>query len=317
MPVSYLQATAPRAGHGIMFHHFHGRGHAARQGSLSQDDLGALLDYVAASVEVLPAQRFLARALAGSLEPGQVCLTFDDGLRCQLDLAVPELARRGMTAFFFVYSAVLEGELPWLELYADFRHRAFADAAAFYRAFVDALDGLEEAASIRRQLADFDPARYLTACPFYSDDDRRLRYLRDQLLGPGRYHQVMRSMLDSGDLGARARALCMDAGEVAGLAAAGHLVGLHSYSHPTRIDRLDAAAQAEEYRRNQAHLAALLGAPPTTVAHPCGCYDGTTLGVLGELGVQLGFRSDMAAGGGSLLELPRQDHANIVAMLAA
>ncbi len=313
---SYMRNAAPHSTHGVMFHHFHGGEHIARQGSLTRTDLAALLDYVAASAEILPASIWLEGAVAGTLRPDQVCLTFDDGLRCQLDLAVPELERRGLTAFFFVYTSIFEGELPWLELYADFRHRAFSDFDAFFRAFVDALDLLDDAPAIRRQLEAFDPATYLRECGFYSNNDRRFRYLRDQLLGADRYHRVMRSMLDSGGLQGRAHALMMDAEDIARLSAAGHVIGLHSHSHPTRIDVLDRASQRAEYMRNRSILETILGGLPSTVAHPCGAYDQTTLDVLRRLDVDIGFRADMGHGSGTSLEIPRQDHANIMAMLS-
>ena len=91
----------------------------------------------------------------------------------------------------------------------------------------------------------------------------------------------------------------------------GHVIGLHSYSHPTDLAALDEAGQRDEYSRNHAHLTGLLGAAPTVMSHPCNAYDARTLKVLGELGIVMGFRSNLHDSGGGPLELPREDHGRI------
>jgi hypothetical protein len=54
---------------------------------------------------------------------------------------------------------------------------------------------------------------------------------------------------------------------------------------------------------------------PQVVSHPCNSYGNTTLNILEELGVDLGFRSNMSILGREGLEFPREDHANILAMM--
>jgi hypothetical protein len=48
------------------------------------------------------------------------------------------------------------------------------------------------------------------------------------------------------------------------------------------------------------------------MSHPCNSYNQATLEILRELGITLGFRANMASGFSSELELPREDHANLV-----
>ena len=49
------------------------------------------------------------------------------------------------------------------------------------------------------------------------------------------------------------------------------------------------------------------------MAHPCGDYNLETLSLLKEMGMQIGFRSNMSVKEvKSPLEIPRQDHANIM-----
>jgi peptidoglycan/xylan/chitin deacetylase (PgdA/CDA1 family) len=86
---------------------------------------------------------------------------------------------------------------------------------------------------------------------------------------------------------------------------------MHSHTHPTKMEYLSAAEQRREYGTNHDLLAALLGTRPTTVSHPCNSYSAETLRILADLGVRLGFRADVARPVASMLELPREDHANL------
>ena len=93
-----------------------------------------------------------------------------------------------------------------------------------------------------------------------------------------------------------------------------HIVGLHSYSHPMLINELSYEIQKEEYKKNYDHLEQLCleGNKITTMAHPCGRYNHDTLEILRNMGIQIGFRSNMAVKNiESLLEIPREDHANV------
>ena len=111
--------------------------------------------------------------------------------------------------------------------------------------------------------------------------------------------------------------LWMDDDRVVQLHRAGHVIGLHSHTHPTRLANLDSGAQREEYRRNSQHLAGILGTSPVCMSHPCNSYNDDTLHILRELGVVLGFRANLAETRKSELEYPRADHANILAEMPA
>ena len=53
------------------------------------------------------------------------------------------------------------------------------------------------------------------------------------------------------------------------------------------------------------------------MSHPCNSYNDDTLAILRDLGIVLGFRANLADDTNSLLELPRQDHATILADMLA
>jgi peptidoglycan/xylan/chitin deacetylase (PgdA/CDA1 family) len=300
--------------HGVMFHHFHDDArHRPSQGSIDADTLDRMLDFVRAD-RILPAHEWTRRAESGQLEPGDLCLTFDDALRCQLDVALPVLRARGLTAFWFVYTSVLAGVPEPLEIYRHFRSTAYPSIEAFYDEFTAAASRGRFGGAVRRALAGFDPAAFMAEFTIYTDDDRRFRFLRDDVLGPERYGEVMRSLMSSRgfDAGAVLDTLWMRDDDLRVLAAEGHVVGLHSHTHPTRLAELSVAAQRREYEENHAHLVRVLGAAPTSVSHPCNSYGAETLTVLRSLGVRVGFRANMMQDEYSELEHPREDHALIL-----
>jgi len=304
--------------HGVMFHHFHDDFHPAGQGSMSGEQLRQLLEWFGPG-RILRADEWYERATSGTLRSQDVGLTFDDILRCQFDVALPVLRQLGLTAFWFVYSSVLQGRIEPLEIYRHFRMTRFESVEDFYESFFDTLAESSVGAMVDRQLSGFDPRGYLADFPFYTDADRRFRYTRDELLGPDRYFELMDQMIASAglDVGATARSLWMDDAAIKTLYAQGHVIGLHSHTHPTRLNRLSEREQREEYGQNHDHLSGLLGTPPLTMSHPCNSYDDQTLRVLAGLGIRLGFRANVSQPNFGPLEHPREDHANLLRRMAA
>jgi peptidoglycan/xylan/chitin deacetylase (PgdA/CDA1 family) len=259
---------------------------------------------------------------AGGPDAADVCLTFDDGLLSQYDVARPVLERHGLTAFWFVYSAVFEGEVAKFEVYRAFRCRFFPDVEAFYAIFFR---------SVRRELGiephdavpANDIARHRTAYPFYSADDVRFRMLRDRVLTDAQYEHVMDDLIRARGLALTdlATDLWMTNDHLHALSGHGHVIGLHSYSHPMVLGELPRERQRDEYHRNARHLERVCGTAPVAVAHPANSYSDDTIEILKGLGVRCGFRANMAprrhgaALNATPFELARDDQANIMSSL--
>jgi peptidoglycan/xylan/chitin deacetylase (PgdA/CDA1 family) len=304
--------------HGIMFHHFYDATHPRGQGAMSARELEELILSLGTK-RILPAREWVDRAAAGTLSPNHLCLTFDDNLRCQFDVAYPVLKKFGLTAFWFVYTSVLQGKLERLELYRQFRTLYFSSVDSFYDAFIRAVECSDGGRRILKHLAGFNPRTYLAQFPFYTESDRQFRFLRDEVLGPDAYHRVMDELFVTMNVDVRelSRGLWMDEACLRQLHADGHVIGLHSHTHPTRVEHLSAAEQRREYSTNRDTLTSILGERPTVMSHPCNSYNDDTLNILRDLGITLGFRANMAQSRFSNLEYPREDHANLLAKLAA
>lgn len=301
-----------------MFHHFYGGGFPSGQGAISAEQLADLIDYIGKE-RFLPPEEWHARAHGGRLKAGDLCLTFDDGLACQAAVALPVLESFGLRAFWFVCSAPLRGVVQRLEVYRYFRDVSFPTVDAFYVAFEERLRAGPWWPGIRSSLSTFDPTRYLAEFSFYSEEDRRFRFLRDRVLGPERYYTVMDAMVGRAGLdpAALTRKLFLDDATVGRLHRAGHRIGLHSHSHPTALETLSPEEQGEEYRVNRSHLESVTGASVRVMSHPCNAYDAKTLALLAGMGIQVGFRSNMAPlPRRGPLEHPREDHINVVREMA-
>ena len=301
-----------------MFHHFHGNGHPLVLGSIGAEQLADMIGFLGGHSRILGAQSWMEKALDGRLERDDLCLTFDDSLLCQRDVALPVLEALGHTGFFFVYSSVFEGGLERLEIYRAFRTTQFETLDEFYRRLFEMVERSDRGDAYRRRMKGFRAEEYLPEYPFYSSADRKFRFVREEILGPQAYVRLMDSMIgETTSLEELSKSLWMDDADLRALAGKGHVVGLHSYTHPTMMERLPASEQESEYTRNVRHLNRVLETEPAAVSHPSNSYDDTTLAILGRLGVKLGFQDNMRTPGPTDLEKPREDHANVLSMMRA
>jgi len=294
--------------HGIVFHHFYDEKHWAGRGAISSNQLSEMIEYLGPD-RILSAKEWLERTQKGALNEEHLCLTFDDALLCQYDIAVPVLQEYAITAFWFITSSACSGTLEMLEVYSKFRTTMFEDIEDFYTAFFKIAEGSELGGLVTPALEGFDPETYLSGSPFYSVGDLKFRYTRDRILGQDRYDEVMQSMLSEYqiDIETFASDLWLREHHLKQLHEEEHVVGLHSHSHPTNLGELPESRQREEYQNNFSFLSDILAVSPTSMSHPCNSYNEVTLSILRELGISLGFCADMSQPRLSELEYPRED----------
>src|SRR3989338_1136201 len=318
-----MMAYPKEVPHGIMFHHFHNEKHLKTQGSISAEDLEKILNYIGRE-RILSPLEWLERLAENKLSPEDICLTFDDGLLSQIDVALPVLEHYGLKALWFVYSGVFEGQLENLEIYRFFRTKYFENIDDFYNLFFQKVSESGMAGMANSALEEKGIRELRKNFSFYSENDARFRFLRDRTLGRKNYEKLMDSILEEygADKSELAKNLWMSNQDLKQLSDNGHLIGLHSYSHPTTLADLSYQEQFEEYQKNYSHLKPVCGKDSVAMSHPCNSYNEDTLKILRELGIYCGFISNMvskpltenqlAIGN---LEIPREDHANLLRVL--
>ncbi len=301
-----------------MFHHFHGENHPVGQGSISADDLDQIIKWLRKDFEILSIEKFSEKVLAGKLTAKETCLTFDDSLLSQYEIALPVIESYGLTALFNVYSSAFQGTPSPLEIYRYFRTVSYKNFDDFFIDFFMIVkerfssEYIKGMSRFSRERESYD--HFL----FYSENDKVFRFFRDKILDPANYDLIMidlmnRKMFDVNEVPTK---VFMTIPQLERLNLKGHALGLHSNSHPTNIHSLSKDDQMREYTTNYEFLKNITGEGAKMVAHPFGQYSETTLDILHQLEVSIGFRSSLNRPYvKSLLEIPREDHSNILKRL--
>jgi peptidoglycan/xylan/chitin deacetylase (PgdA/CDA1 family) len=300
--------------HSVMFHHFYDTIHPNGQGAVSTEDFESIIKYLTSRYNLVGARDFLAKIQTQTATASDICLSFDDGLLCQYDIALPVLKSHGISAFFFAYSSPFFGDRNRLEVYRHFRMTSFDTVDCFYKDFFAMVQRCYPEEYSDGNLR-FDSSQFLSAYPFYTHDDKLYRFLRDYVLPAESFDTVMSNMMMGREYDevTSAKMLWMNNTHLRNLTDDGHIVGLHSYSHPTTMHKLTLERQHQEYQSNLEHIEAQIRIKPVVMSHPCGNYNSDTLNVLAKLGIQLGFRSNMEnVVNRSCLEVQRNDHANVM-----
>lgn len=237
--------------HGIMFHHFHDENkHIKCQGSLNAQELEELLDFYQNRYKLISAQEFREKVLRNELDCNEACLTFDDTLKCQYDIAYPVLKARGLTAFWFVNTLPLEGGVSALELYHHFRFKMFYNVDEFYETFFECVQELQKDLQIdyKKSIDNFDYNSYKKNATFYTYNDKKFRYIRDVILKGESYDKIMNIMMERKGYDAHkvVNDLWISVDDVKKLYGEDHIIGLHSHSHPTMLSALSYDEQLNE-----------------------------------------------------------------------
>ena len=311
--------------HGIQFHHFHdNKLHKKTQGSIDKDDFIKLIKFIGRD-NILDADEFYNRFNKNKLTEKKTCLTFDDSLRCQYDIALPVLEDLKIKSFFFIYSSALKGEPDPLEVHRYFRTNFFFNIDEFYDLFFKKIntDLSKFFNSNKKKIKDKK-----IRCPFYSISDVQFRLVRDELLTKKEYNEIMFKMFKEKKFNHKNhyKDLFMSEKNLVHLKKKGHLIGLHSHTHPTKFEKLDFNEQFDEYSKNISVLSKILNCDKKEIkymSHPCGSYNENTLKILKSLGIELGFKEVMDVDfnrkmkkvNNSSLEIARQNHADIIPMM--
>ena len=174
--------------HGIMFHHFHDdKIHSKAQGSINKDDLNNIIKFIGRS-NILDADIFLEKIKTNKIKNKDLCLTFDDGIKSQIDIALPLLEDLKIKSFFFISTSVFEGRPDYLEIFRYFRVNFFKNIDEFYNDFYKLLEkDLTLFFKDKNELINLKKIKF----PFYSIEDIKFRLVRDIFLNKKEYEKTM------------------------------------------------------------------------------------------------------------------------------
>ncbi len=297
--------------HGIMFHHFHDeKKHPKGQGSISGEEFRKMITFLQENYNIISALEWFEKSKNQKLKPKDICITLDDNLLCQYDIALPVLEEFKIKAFWFIYSSPLIGVKENLEIYRFFRNTHFSTINEFYNSFNNFLRMSRDGQEFENKIKFLDTNQFLSSATFYTVEDKIFRYTRDQILGMDKYNKLMNAMINQSDMNIDeiSTRLWNTPSNIQYLHEKGHIIGLHSHSHPTALKMMSNSEQLDEYEKNMSILTSIIGSEIFSMSHPCNSYNDETLKILQNMNVNLGFRADMDLGYSTSLEYPRLDH---------
>jgi peptidoglycan/xylan/chitin deacetylase (PgdA/CDA1 family) len=303
--------------HGIMFHHFHdNKKYLKEQGSISKDQFIRIIKFIGRK-NILDASDFLERTEKKTIKKNSVVLTFDDCRKSQYDIILDVLDDFKIQSFFFIYSSLLEGKPDMLEIYRHFRSYYYKSINDFYSEFFKNAQLSPDSLKFKYQKEiNLMKRNY----KFYSTNDVIFRVARDKYLKNYKYHQIMNYMIKKKKLDTKKifKTLVMNKKDILHIKNKGHIIGLHSHSHPTDITKKKYIDQYKEYKQNIEIFGKKLKIKKNSISsmsHPCGKFNDDTFKVLDKLNIKIGFTADMIKRlkkKNSNFLIPREDHSNII-----
>lgn len=223
-----LAAAADRRLSILMYHRVLPEPDPLRGYEIDQAIFRRQLEWIAGIFRVLPLPDAVAALRAGRLPPRSLCITFDDGYRDNLSVAVPILREFGFHATFFMTTGYAGQRCMWNDMVIE-AVRATRDPVLDLSRFglpTFALDG--EGGPGAAVPAIVQAFKYLPA---------------------GQREQAAESFY--GDAGATSGPLMLDEAGIRGLVDAGMEVGGHTVSHPilTTVEPRVARAEIEDNKR--------------------------------------------------------------------
>ena len=284
--------------HGIMFHHFHDNLKYKKQNaSISINDFKKIIKLVGRK-NIVDADVFLNSINKKSFKK-KICLTFDDALQSQFNLILPELKKLKLKAFFFVYSEVMEPQKKnLLEPVRDFISN-FESFDHFYEFFYTSLEQSFKNYNFKKFLVENNTKikSLKKKYPFYSYNELRYRIIRDFFFRRSDFDHFMKQLFKKKkyNLNKRLKNLFMKKNDLTKLVKDGHLIGLHSHSHPHKIENLSLRNQKNEYVKNYKFLKRINKKfELKSMSHPTGSYNYYTFKILRDLGIKIGFTSNIS-----------------------
>lgn len=318
-----LRKTA-KVYHGIMFHHFlGGKSSFNSQGAINASQFRQIINFIGKK-NILNPIDFIEKYENNELRNSDVCITFDDSLLSQYEVAVPVLNDFGIQAFFFVYTSIFDGKYNFFETVRYFAANYFVDFYDFCKNFfyefndyknLDYKLFLKDHKSIMDELC--------RKHPFYNKIDVEYRTLRDNVLTKDEYEKIIFQMFNKYDFDPLLVQELIFFGKkhLEELADKGHLIGLHTHNHPFQLEYFSRDKQLNEYKKNNEILEEIINKKISTMSHPNGSYNLETLDILNDFDLRIGFKASMELDRNmkeynqSKFEIMREDHTNILKLM--
>tara|TARA_B100001057_G_C22862477_1_gene955102 strand:- start:82 stop:1029 length:948 start_codon:yes stop_codon:yes gene_type:complete len=306
--------------HGIMFHRFKDlKNKNSSHGALTSKSLTKLIRFIGKK-RILNPDEWIKRLNEGSLKKKDICLTFDDGLKSQIRIALPVLERFNLKAFWFVHCNTLPNNFDKSEIFSILIVKKFKKYKKFLDKFFKYLNidsKIFQSKSFKKYYNE-----EISLYNFYSKTELKYKFLRDIYFPRKKFENIMENFFRFYNLNVKDfyKNTWLDKKDLINLNKKGHMIGMHSFSHPYRMSKLTTKNQKTEYFKNFNYLRVILKKKPIAMSHPLDSYNKNTLRILKNMGILCGFRSHLKTYKGfkinqSNLEMAREDPVNILKLI--
>ena len=300
-----------------MFHHFHDDlKYVSGQGSLTKNELIKIINFLGRKNILNPNESF--NFLKSNKIERKFCLTFDDGLKCQFDLALKVLKKFKIKGIFFIFSSIFTSKPDLLEVYRHFRNTQYRHVDDFYFYFFNEIyknnhDKIKLFLKKNNKLIESIKKN----SPYYSLNDIKFRILRDKFLGDKNYKKIMLKMFKSKkyDYRKHYKNLYMSINDIKKLEKEGHMIGLHSHNHNSNINSLNLKKQILEFKKNKKLLSKHLKGNIVAASYPFGNFNNNTIKALKFNNIKYAFKKNMVLSkikNNLNFQIPRENHATIL-----
>ena len=297
--------------HGIMFHHFHKQKKFPKSpGSINIKEFDKILKYVGLE-NIISANEFYERRLKNTLKKNHVCLTFDDGLKSQM-IILEKLKKYSIKAFFFINTKYIDNNNISPELIRYFIYVHCKGMKEFYKIFsINCNVNLKNFFKTRKN----EIRRYKLKYKFYSIEDIKYRILRNNL-SVTKFNSILNKIMTLKSFNKKKilNNLYMSKKDLNRINKLGHIIGLHSHSHPMKISKLSVKEQKKEFTINKMILQRILADKKeiNTMSYPTGDYSNKTQKILKNLNINIGFSNILSKKNKSNLDICRVNHKYIL-----
>ncbi len=277
----------------VMFHDLYDIGGESTQGAINWKEFQKIVEVIRKS-DLISSAEVLNDSTTEDLEQ-KIFITFDDGLLRQFELGLDWLDKLDIVACFFVHTSPLLGDYDVHQLLRTLKNsNIFQGVEEFNKKFINHLQSDYTQHEIDKIDNSFSQKGYFNQFTFYSDSDKKLRFIRDHYISQDEYKEKAISFIHSFniDTDSLAEDTYMTGDNLKTIAERGHVVGLHSHSHPSNLGSLSDQEQFTELKRNKEVIESMIGIPPKTISYPSNSYNSQTISHLIDLDIYSGFRAD-------------------------
>lgn len=304
---------------GFMFHHFHDeKKNKKSEGSIDKKKFKQIIKNF--KTEIINPNEFKEIILEKKkIKKRKICLTFDDGIAAQADVAAEVLDDLNLKAFFFVNSQQFEKKVGMLECCRYFRNNYFKSIEEFNKFFLQKLDFFYPQKNLKKFL-DLNKnkiKKMKKLFSFYSNKDIQFRIVRDYLLNNDEYILLLTKLFKLKKFNFKQINfdLFLNKKNLKKLSNNGHEIGLHSHSHPIPITKLSHKNIHYEYFTNKKILEKITNIKINSVSYPNGYTNIDCEKILNKIGINFGFANnykEIAKLKFDQMYIPRVDHTELI-----